>query len=94
MSFTEDQLFPYAVGTSQGLYQSPGGTKEASVSSQTAAASRQKQCVLMHWNALISILIDLPSGQNDHEPGRRWVRRRLIGASRCLIKCSCCGAEL
>lgn len=31
VSFTEDQLFPYADGTSQGRYESPGETKEANV---------------------------------------------------------------
>lgn len=72
----------------------PEGQKEVSVSSHTAAASRQKQCLPMHWNALVSSLIDLPLGQKDHESGRRWVRRRRIGAGRCLIKCSCCRAEL
>lgn len=41
VSFTGDQLFPYADGTSQGVYESPGGTKEAIVFEQTAAASRQ-----------------------------------------------------
>lgn len=28
LSFTEDQLFPYADGTGEGLYESPGGTKK------------------------------------------------------------------